>query len=124
MSVRAGDRAPDAPVLDLLRNQRRRLFDLFYGGRFTLLHFTDGALIEIDQSGKSMNVWRIAHAPARGEDSPHILIDVEGHAYTAYGAVEGALVLIRPDGYIAAVAGVNQLSRILEHLASMTPERQ
>jgi 2-polyprenyl-6-methoxyphenol hydroxylase-like FAD-dependent oxidoreductase len=121
MSVRAGDRAPDAPVLNLARNQRGRLFDVFHSGRFTFLHFTEGAPIEINQSGEAVDVWQIARTANRGRDRLRILVDVEGHAYTAYGAVEGSLVLIRPDGYIAARAQASQAPRVLlEHLALLT----
>lgn len=34
---------------------------------------------------------------------PGALVDVEGHAFTAYGAVPGTVVHVRPDGSVGAV---------------------
>jgi hypothetical protein len=35
--------------------------------------------------------------------SPPAFVDVEGHAFAAYGATPGTVVDIRPDGYVAAI---------------------
>jgi hypothetical protein len=34
---------------------------------------------------------------------PGALIDVEGHAFAAYGAAPGTVVQVRPDGYVGAL---------------------
>ena len=88
----AGDRAPDAPVLDP-GGQRIRLFDLFRGPHFTQLVFGGPAPDE-----------EHAHAVLRPGDQPahggRYVIDAEGHAFAAYAASAGDSVLIRPDGYL------------------------
>jgi hypothetical protein len=86
----AGDRAPDAPCLD---HDRRpvRLFDCYAGPHWTLLRFGATAPT-IDRAG-----LRIHHV---GSD----LVDADRHIQDAYDVKDGAAVLIRPDGYIGAIA--------------------
>src|SRR6185437_11650000 len=89
-TVRAGDRAPYAPGLA----------EILEGGSFALLHFGDGAL----ESGP-VAVRRVPRAHAV--------------AWRLYGVSDEALVLIRPDGYIAATARAEQASMLFEHLGSI-----
>jgi hypothetical protein len=84
----AGDRAPDAP-LRTADGKAIRLFDVFRGPRATTLGFGVAA-------GQAI---RRPDGPA----IPDALVDVEGHAFAAYGATPGTVVEIRPDGYVAAV---------------------
>jgi len=82
---RAGDRAPDAPLLT--RDGRRvRLFELLRGPHWTLLGFDH---VPVRPAGP-------VHVVAVGPD----LVDDGGQAREGYGAAPGELVLIRPDGYI------------------------
>jgi 2-polyprenyl-6-methoxyphenol hydroxylase-like FAD-dependent oxidoreductase len=74
-ALRAGDRAPDAPLPD-----GRRLFDLLRGPHFTLLAF-----------GRR-------DVAVSGEVRAHRVGALEG-----YDVGDGHLVLIRPDGYIGAI---------------------
>jgi 2-polyprenyl-6-methoxyphenol hydroxylase-like FAD-dependent oxidoreductase len=120
MTVAAGDRAPDAPVLVGSRNQCARLFQFLDSTRFTLLHFAGGRSLEIARRPENLDVWQIMPGTARANGNTRALIDIQGHAYGVYGVAEDTLVLIRPDGYIAATAGVNQISAVLSHLALMT----
>lgn len=120
MSVSAGDRAPDTPVFISRRNQCAGLFQLLDRTRFTLLHFTEGRLIEIARCPENLDIWQIRPATTRGNGNTRTLIDIEGHACRAYGIGKDALVLLRPDGYIAAAVGANQISTVLAHLALMT----
>jgi 2-polyprenyl-6-methoxyphenol hydroxylase-like FAD-dependent oxidoreductase len=119
-SVAAGHRAPDAPVLVGSRNQCARLFQFLDSTRFTLLHFAGGRSLEIARRPENLHVWQIMPGTARANGNTRALIDIQGHAYGVYGVAEDTLVLIRPDGYIAATAGVNQISAVLSHLALMT----
>ena len=93
--VAAGDRAPDAPV------RGGRLFDLFRGPHWTLLGHETGDAPPSRQGVR-------AHA---------IEDDHQGHMRDAYGLSPGEWVLVRPDGYVAAVgeaaALVKHLDRIL-----------
>ena len=89
--VAAGDRAPDAP-LRTADGQPVRLFELFRGPHATTLAF-DGP------APAGPHSWTIVPA---GSSAPGALVDVDGHAFRAYGATAGAVVQIRPDGYVGA----------------------
>jgi 2-polyprenyl-6-methoxyphenol hydroxylase-like FAD-dependent oxidoreductase len=96
---RAGDRAPDAPCVDS-SGTPRRLFDAFRGPHFTLLGFGEscaGPLQDVGTAHRGLIKPVPVGAPGSGAD----LVDVEGHARTAYGVTGDTLVLVRPDGYLA-----------------------
>ena len=81
----AGDRAPDAPLVTA-EGTAIRLFDLFRGPHATTLAFgPNGGVV----------VGSVA------------FVDVEGHAFAAYGATPGTVVDIRSDGYVAAIRGAS-----------------
>ncbi|WP_372784875.1 FAD-dependent oxidoreductase [Phenylobacterium sp.] len=106
--VEAGDRAPDAPVGDPA-GRPTRLFDLFRGPHWTALGY------EADE--------RPAPRPRPGVEilrvgGPGGLADDAGHLRDAYGLAPGEWVLVRPDGYVAAVVPAGEaidrhLDRIL-----------
>jgi 2-polyprenyl-6-methoxyphenol hydroxylase-like FAD-dependent oxidoreductase len=100
--VRAGDRAPDAPVRGA-GGQPTRLFDLFAGPYWTLLGFDVDRDCVRPQAG-----LRIHTFGSRGD-----LIDDGGHFMNAYAASPGDWVLVRPDGYIGAMVTSEEIS-ILE----------
>ena len=84
--VMAGDRAPDAPV------RGGRLFDLFQGPHWTMLGYDADA-----------------PPPSREGLATHAIKDDGGHLQDAYGLAPGEWVLVRPDGYVAAVGGADQV---------------
>ncbi|OXM66710.1 FAD-dependent monooxygenase [Amycolatopsis vastitatis] len=86
-SLRPGDRAPDAPLVDA-NGKRVRLFELFRGPHATELVFGDGP-------GEGYRILP-AGSVATGTD----LVDEGGHAYAAYEVEGGRRVLIRPDNYV------------------------
>jgi 2-polyprenyl-6-methoxyphenol hydroxylase-like FAD-dependent oxidoreductase len=92
----AGDRAPDAPLLDP-SGKRVRLFDLFRGPHATRLNFgPQGA----DDAGEhTYAVLRPGDEPAAASA---YVVDAEGHAFDAYAAAPGDSILVRPDGYVGA----------------------
>ncbi|MEU4340805.1 FAD-dependent monooxygenase [Nocardia sp. NPDC023852] len=90
----AGDRAPDAPLKDEA-GRPIRLFDLFRGPHTTLLSFGSTAPAGLD-------AYAVVR-PGMPVAGPHV-VDVDGHAHTAYAAAEGTCVLIRPDGYVGAIS--------------------
>jgi hypothetical protein len=69
--------------------------EILRGGGFALLHFGDGPL-----GAGSVGVHRIT----------------DRSAFRIYGVDKEALVLVRPDGYIAATAAPEQAEMLLEHL--------
>ena len=88
--LQPGDRAPDAPCSGA-GGQRTRLFNLFKGTHWTLLGVgTDRAAIP-PRPGLRI------HATGPSDD----IVDCCGHIREAYGSE--VWVLIRPDGYIAAI---------------------
>ncbi|AXX32228.1 FAD-dependent monooxygenase [Actinosynnema pretiosum subsp. pretiosum] len=82
--VQPGDRAPDAPCA-LADGTRTRVFDLLRGPGFTLL---------------GLGVEPPAHDGVRA----HRIEDPDGHVAAGYGLPDGALALVRPDGYVGAVS--------------------
>jgi 2-polyprenyl-6-methoxyphenol hydroxylase-like FAD-dependent oxidoreductase len=93
--VRAGDRAPDAVVLGAA-GQPARLFTLFTGPHWTLLgrDVASGVTDALRRPGLHVHLFG-----ARGD-----VVDVHGHVQAAYGLDSGELVLVRPDGYVGAIA--------------------
>jgi hypothetical protein len=105
---RAGDRAPDAVILDN-ESGAERLFDLFRGPHHTLLVFggdsaTDQAWRDGIQTtfGRLVRVAGITRSTRGGSTDA---VDKSGEAHRKYGAKTGALYLIRPDGYIGFRGG-------------------
>jgi len=89
----AGDRAPDAPIRGAAGTPRR-LFDLFKGPHWTLLGYRVDPTLVAPRPG--LQIHTFGH---RNE-----LIDDAGHFVAAYGVSPGDWVLVRPDGYIGAIA--------------------
>ncbi|SEP39230.1 FAD-dependent oxidoreductase [Amycolatopsis saalfeldensis] len=111
-SLRAGDRAPDAPELTTVDGSCR-LFDLTRGGRFSLLDFGAAPAAEALPSG--LRTFRVVGRPA----GPNDVADTEGHLADAYGAGEHTLVLIRPDGYVALISDTGDFSAVSGYLAAL-----
>ncbi len=116
--VRAGDRAPDAPVTGA-GGVPTRLFSLFKGTHWTLIGYDVPA-------GDAPAARRGVHVHTIGERGD--IVDTGRHVRDGYGLAPGQWVLIRPDGYVAAVsADVNVIEAYLEtHLgitASASPRQ-
>lgn len=94
--IQAGDRAPDAPLLGA-GGQRLRLFDLIGGTCWTLL----GA--DVDRG--ALRARRGLRVHVIGGDA----MDDLGAFRDAYRLGSGEWVLVRPDGYVAAVGGSDQI---------------
>lgn len=90
-AVLPGDRAPDAPCLGKA-GQPVRLFEVLKGTHWTLLGYETGHVVA---PRRGLRIVRIGD---RAE-----LADKRGHLRDAYGLTPGLWVLIRPDGYVAAI---------------------
>ncbi|MFJ9564672.1 FAD-dependent oxidoreductase [Streptomyces fuscichromogenes] len=113
-SLRAGDRAPDATGL-LTTTGERRLFDLTRGGHFTLLDFgTEPPALSATWA--DIRTLHVVAEPAGPDD----LADPAGRLADAYGADAPALVLIRPDGYIAVLSDAGDATAVSDWLAPFT----
>lgn len=91
----AGDRAPDAPL------PSQRLFGLFAGPHWTLIG------------------WQVGAAPVGARPGVIIatdLTDPDGHFADAYDLSPGTWLLVRPDGYVGAIAPAGQEAAIEQYL--------
>jgi 2-polyprenyl-6-methoxyphenol hydroxylase-like FAD-dependent oxidoreductase len=121
-SVQAGDRAPDAPC-QTAAGVPIRLFDVFRGPHFTLLAFdrpVDALTSEIEQRYgtrvSTHSVIRPGHPAENGA-----IVDIENHAHRAYDVEAGALVLVRPDGYIGLITEPRSADSVREYLRHLFP---
>jgi hypothetical protein len=106
--LQAGDRAPDAPMRGAA-GQPTRLFSLFQGPHWTLLGY------EADKTALAPRPGlRIHIVGPQG-----YLVDDRGHFHDAYALSPGEWVLIRPDGYIGAIAGSDNVSTLERYLAEV-----
>jgi 2-polyprenyl-6-methoxyphenol hydroxylase-like FAD-dependent oxidoreductase len=100
--LRAGDRAPDAPILGP-DGRKVRLFELYRGSHWTLLGY------RADRAGIRERSGLHIHSIGPGGD----FRDDGSHFRTAYAPQPGEWVLVRPDGYVGAIVGEGQ-ARSLE----------
>jgi 2-polyprenyl-6-methoxyphenol hydroxylase-like FAD-dependent oxidoreductase len=96
--LRAGDRAPDAPIRGAA-GQATRLFDLFKGPHWTLLGCEARRDIVAPRPGLRI------HATGTAGD----FLDDGGHFRDAYGLEGGDWVLVRPDGYVGAILAPSEV---------------
>ncbi|WP_176593794.1 FAD-dependent monooxygenase [Sphingobium sp. EM0848] len=101
--IRAGDRAPDAAILDPV-GTAIRIFDLFRHPGFILLAV--GGSAEIPASvDVHLRVVEVDRGPASYRDAG-------GELRWNYGLTGDCLLLVRPDGYIAVAADVDRADLI------------
>ena len=114
-TLRPGDRAPDAPCQDS-HGREIRLFELLRVPGFKLLGYGVA-------SAQLASLIQGTNAHAYSFDSPLNLVntsfvDHHGAIQQSYGLNKDDVVLIRPDGYVAAFAGKferEQLRTLLLH---------
>jgi FAD binding domain len=121
-TLQPGDRAPDAPLLNHLKNEVR-LFDLYRGPHFTLLEFLPGAEETPDETSDeyepcvhAYKILRQANGPLRENE----FISRDEHIWNTYGVAAGVLFLVRPDGYIGMIANTENASQVKDYLRKCT----
>jgi 2-polyprenyl-6-methoxyphenol hydroxylase-like FAD-dependent oxidoreductase len=97
-AVQAGDRAPDGIVRD--GDRACRLFDVFRGPHFTVLGFGTPGVAEAVQR---RHPGVVRGRSVTGPGGPGLADD--GQVKAAYDASGDVVFLVRPDGYVGAVAG-------------------
>jgi 2-polyprenyl-6-methoxyphenol hydroxylase-like FAD-dependent oxidoreductase len=102
--LRAGDRAPDAPVRGAA-GQPTRLFELFKGPHWTLLLGQDAST---PTARKGLRIHRLSAD----------LIDDGGHVADAYDLETHGWALVRPDGYVGAIGGAPDAAALARYLAT------
>lgn len=89
------------------------MFDLLRGTHWTLLAFDYPRELLLDKAEPDhLHVHRI------GTDQLTDLHDTEGHVQHSYRPQPGELILVRPDGYIAARTPASHEQRLLKHLGA------
>ena len=106
--LQAGDRAPDAPMCGAA-GQRTRLFSLFRGPHWTLLGYEADRAAVAPRPG-----LHVRTVGPRGD-----LVDDAGHFRDAYGLSPGEWVLVRPDGYVGAIVGADNVSALERYLGEV-----
>jgi len=127
----AGDRAPDAQVIDAATGAATRLFELFRGPQFTLLAFGGAQAQHAERIAADYPDLITAYSITAPDDGdPDVtcrtLIDPRDRVRRRYGVGPQALVLIRPDGYLAfrsSPANANALRSYLQHTLGLLPAR-
>ncbi|MFN3635299.1 MAG: FAD-dependent oxidoreductase [Rhizobium rhizophilum] len=99
--LRAGDRAPDAPIHGAA-GQTTRLFELFKGVHWTLLGYEVGR----DVVAPRPNLHIHTFGPC-GD-----VIDADHHVRDAYALSDGEWALIRPDGYVGAIVASDEVEEL------------
>jgi hypothetical protein len=89
--------------------QATRLFLLFQGPHWTLLGYEADRAAIAPRSG-----LRVRVVGARGD-----LRDDGGHFRDGYGLSPGEWVLVRPDGYVGAIVGTEEIPALERHLAEV-----
>jgi 2-polyprenyl-6-methoxyphenol hydroxylase-like FAD-dependent oxidoreductase len=123
-TLRVGDRAPNADVVDADGN-RVRLFDAYRGPHFTAIAYgtyAADALAKLDWPADGARLNRvIIDTDSKGETPGSALTDPTGQFAEIYGLSRDTLLLIRPDGYIGHIAIHNIAETISAAAQSMTP---
>ena len=128
----AGERAPDAPVVNLAQRETVRLFELFYpGGRWTLLLFgglqpTEDACWKLAAIGAAVltDFGRQVNAHfilpdlelAASIEGGSVLVDREHTVHEKYGVRHPCIYLVRPDGYVGFRGNVDHGGELLAYL--------
>ncbi|MBM6403277.1 FAD-dependent monooxygenase [Phycicoccus sp. CSK15P-2] len=116
----AGSRAPDASgivgVDDHGHFFEGRMFDLLRGSHWTLLVFDHAGPLLLDGAGEGhLRVLRFT------EDGTGTLRDTRGEVRRGYAPRPEELVLVRPDGYVAARVPASQELGLVGHLSTFRP---
>jgi 2-polyprenyl-6-methoxyphenol hydroxylase-like FAD-dependent oxidoreductase len=109
-TLRPGDRAPDSICSDPNSGTDIRLFDLFRGPQWTVLTFadTETGTAPTELYGSEVRTWMV------GNQVHGALRDKGNTTHAAYGVTGPTTFLIRPDGYVGAVATTGDANVVLD----------
>jgi 2-polyprenyl-6-methoxyphenol hydroxylase-like FAD-dependent oxidoreductase len=127
--LRAGDRVPDATLMDARGSEPVMLFDLIAHG-WTLLLFsgnhttpeTLGALERIarqvqDAVGDAVRSYLVLDMPAKDDAAVTALLDPSRELSRIFAADRGLVALVRPDGYLGYRGRADQPGELASYLA-------
>ena len=109
-TLHAGDRAPDSVCSDPASGTDIRVFDLLRGPHWTVLAFadTDTDTAPTELHGSEVRTWVI------DDRAQGALRDKNNATRAAYGVTGPTTFLIRPDGYVGAIASPDDASTVLD----------
>jgi 2-polyprenyl-6-methoxyphenol hydroxylase-like FAD-dependent oxidoreductase len=108
VGLRAGDRAPDAPIRGAA-GQNKSVFDLLAGGHWTLFGYGTQRSAIVSRPGLHIHVFG-----PRGD-----LLDEGGHFAATYQMTAGTWLLVRPDGYVGAIVGDDYRAQLERYLSAV-----
>ncbi|HEX4407414.1 MAG TPA: FAD-dependent monooxygenase [Xanthobacteraceae bacterium] len=108
--IRAGDRAPDARLVDMA-NAHSRMFDVLRGPHFTLLAIDAASPSLPSRYGDA--VKSVSIVGRGGEVNENAFADADGYVEKNYGS---GIVIVRPDGYVG-YAGPEGAPRLNDYLS-------
>ncbi|HEX5992836.1 MAG TPA: FAD-dependent monooxygenase [Thermomicrobiales bacterium] len=126
---RAGDRVPDATLIDACGSTPVALFDLISQG-WVLLIFpgdevreeTAGALDRVSRQiseavGDAVHTYLVLDTPGSGGATGTMLLDPSRKIADVFGARQGLVALMRPDGYLGYRGRLDQSGELASYLA-------
>ena len=118
----AGDRAPDAMLRDA-KGRDVRLFETFSGPHFTAIAYRPRSADELsrfDWPAAGASLKRVV-IDGTGSAADYVRSDPAGTFRKAYSVSADALLLARPDGYLAHIATRDMLTMMRCAARSLTP---
>ena len=126
---RAGDRVPDATLIDACGSTPVALFDLISQG-WVLLIFpgdevreeTAGALERVSRQiseavGDAVHTYLVLDTAGSGGATGTMLLDPSRKIADVFGARQGLVALVRPDGYLGYRGRLDQSGELASYLA-------
>jgi 3-(3-hydroxy-phenyl)propionate hydroxylase len=128
--IKAGDRAPDAPVVMLSDLSSVTLFKLLYGKYWTLLSFENGstsrtyhqlsyAAATLSQAFPQIQAYLVTQSVEIKQNldkHTEVLMDIDKFAHNAYHIQQPTFFLIRPDGHVGFRGSLRHLDSLQAYL--------
>jgi 2-polyprenyl-6-methoxyphenol hydroxylase-like FAD-dependent oxidoreductase len=127
--LQAGDRVPDAMLIDTRGSEPVMLFDLISHSWTLLLFSGDGAMPETigsleriarqvqDAVGDAVRSYLVLDTTTKSDASVTGLLDPDREVSRVFAAGKGLAALVRPDGYLGYRGRPDQLGELASYLA-------
>jgi 2-polyprenyl-6-methoxyphenol hydroxylase-like FAD-dependent oxidoreductase len=127
--LQAGDRVPDAMLIDTRGSEPVMLFDLISHGWTLLLLSGDGTMPETigsleriarqvqDAVGDAVRSYLVLDTTTKSDASVTALLDPDRAVSRVFAAGKGLAALVRPDGYLGYRGRPDQLGELASYLA-------